>query len=178
MKNNILIIFLIVFLIILTGIIIKQSLTIKYLRQELELQSITNSNLVAKLKESDRTIKDLSIPRDVHPIEQKVQDCMKQNNFTTAGMSQCVNDSVKDWSNEIDKSLTLFKNKLSKEQYVQLQVSQAQWEKYKLAELKFLSSVIGSKTGTIYINILSGEKAAIVETRARDLAEVYDMVFP
>lgn len=166
-----------IILLIVLGFSIWQAVQINSLKKLNASQQIAISDLNLKLKEADKKIADLNKKQDIHPIEQKVQDCMKQHNFTTAGMSQCVNESIADWSGEIDKYISLFRTKLSKEQFASLQNSQARWEKYKTAEWNSLNSIFGAKSGTIYINILSGTKADIVEARAKYLAALYNILF-
>lgn len=98
---------------------------------------------------------------------------MKKEDYATVGMSKCVDDSINDWNNEIDKYLLLFKETLPKEQYNLLETSQNEWEDYKKAQWAFLNAVIGEKQGTMYINVLSGDRAGLVEKRAKDLSGLF-----
>lgn len=163
---------------ILSILLIWQSYTLDAIKKDNFSQMQTISDLKVKLKDAEQKVADLKSQEEIHPIEQKVQQCMKNKNYTTAGMSQCVNDSITDWNNEIDKYMSLLKKKLTKEQCALVASSQAEWEKYKKAEWLFLNSSIGQKEGTMYINILSASKADIVEKRARDLESLYYILFP
>lgn len=178
MKRMFLIRILIIVLMLLAGINIWQFSVINSLREVNSSQLQTIAELKVNLKDSEQKIKDFSKKEELNPIERKVQVCMKQKNYTTAGMSLCVNDSIADWNNEINKYLSRFQSKLSKEQHSFLNASQLQWEKYQKAEWQFLNSAIGTKEGTMYINILSASKADIVEQRAKDLESLFYILFP
>lgn len=41
------------------------------------------------------------------------------------------------------------------------------------SSVAFLNAVIGEKQGTMYINILSGDRASVVEKRAKDLSGLF-----
>lgn len=169
MKNSILILT----IIFLSGLLSFSSFTI--VKQNKELKS-----LQSKLSQQEQSITELKQEKEsltpkaeIHPIERAVQECMKKEDYTTVGMSKCVDDSINDWNNEIDKYLLLFKETLPKEQYDLLETSQNEWEDYKKAQWAFLNAVIEEKQGTMYINVLSGDRASVVEKRAKDLSGLF-----
>ena len=169
MKNKILILA----LIILTGllcfslfIVFERNKQLEFLKIQLEEQE----KMVSDLKKEKQ---ELTSETNIHPIEKAVQECMKQENYTTAGMSKCVDDSVNDWNGEIDKYFSLLKEVLPNDKYNLLQVSQEKWENYKEAQWDFLEAALSEKDGTMYINILSADKADVVEKRAKDLSGFY-----
>ena len=169
MKNK----FQILVLTILTGllclsffIIFEQNKQLKSLKIQLAEQEKT----VTDLKQEKQN---LTSQTEVHPIEKAVQECMKKENYTTTGMLKCVDESINDWNKEIDKYLLLLKETLPKEQYDLLEISQNKWEEYQKAQWTFLNSVIIEKQGTMYINVLSGDRADVVEKRAKDLSGLY-----
>ncbi len=43
--------------------------------------------------------------KKMHPIEKEVQECMKKENYTTAGMSYCVYESEEKWEKKSKNSL-------------------------------------------------------------------------
>jgi len=135
-------------------------------KKKLQQQEIFISNL-------HNEIKSLKEPTELHPIEKAVQDCMKKENYTTYGMSKCVDNSIYAWQDEINKTLTNLKNTLSKDEYKLLLESQNKWDDYKNTMFSILDNTLGQKQGSIYINILSGNKAGIIETRARELESLY-----
>ncbi len=169
MKNK----FQILVLTILTGllclsffIIFEQNKQLKSLKIQLAEQEKT----VTDLKQEKQN---LTSQTEVHPIEKAVQECMKKENYTTTGMLKCVDESINDWNKEIDKYLLLLKETLPKEQYDLLEISQNKWEEYQKAQWTFLNSAIIEKQGTMYINVLSGDRADVVEKRAKDLSGLY-----
>ena len=144
-------------------------------KQNKQLKSLTiqlseQKRLIADLKEEKNNI----MPEaGIHPIEKDVQNCMKKEDYTTAGMSKCVDNSINDWNKEIDKYLSLLKDTLPEDKYKLLQISQEKWEEYKNAQWQLLEATLSEKDGTMYINILSGDKADVVEKRAKDLSGFY-----
>ena len=144
-------------------------------KQNKQLKSLTiqlseQKRIIAGLKEEKNNI----MPEaGIHPIEKDVQNCMKKEDYTTAGMSKCVDNSINDWNKEIDKYLSLLKDTLPEDKYKLLQISQEKWEEYKKAQWQLLDVALSEKDGTMYINILSGDKADVVEKRAKDLSGFY-----
>lgn len=47
--------------------------------------------------------------------------------------------------------------------------TQEKWEAYRKSQYLLLNETVGTLQGTIYINILSAEKASLFEERASDL---------
>ena len=169
MKNKILISVLTILILVLclsAYIVWKQNKQLKSLTIQLSEQK----RIIAGLKEEKNNI----MPEaGIHPIEKDVQNCMKKEDYTTAGMSKCVDNSINDWNKEIDKYLSLLKDILPEEKYKLLQISQEKWEEYKNAQWQLLEAGLTEKDGTMYINILSGDKADVVEKRAKDLSGFY-----
>ena len=150
--------------------------------KELKQQVIILQSDVSSLKEKkDKIQQELDffnamepIPKQ-HDIDLKIQKCMKEKNYTTAGMSQCVYDSIDDWEKEINKYLSLSKKVMTKEQYESLQISQKKWNEYKKAQWDLYNVTYGSKLGTIFININAEDKVSIIEQRANELRGFYEI---
>lgn len=169
MKNSILILT----IIFLSGLLcfslftaVKQDKELKLLQSKLSEQEQS----IAGLKQEQESF---TSKAEIHPIEKAVQECMKKEDYTTVGMSKCVDDSINDWNKEIDKYLSLFKETLPEEQYDLLKNSQNKWEDYKKAQWAFFNAAISEKQGTMYINVLSGDRAGVVEKRAKDLSGLF-----
>ena len=94
---------------------------------------------------------------------------MKNANYTTIGMTTCVNDATERWNKKIDSNIMLLKKFLSVEDYNLLEQSQQKWIEYKNVQWAFLESVYSKQDGTIYSNILSSNKSEIIEQRAQTL---------
>ncbi len=106
-------------------------------------------------------------------IAAQEQECLKKENYTTAGMNHCVHISLDRLEKEIEKNITLLKSVMTFEQYELLQKSQEAWEDYKKAEMTLNRETVGNNSGTIYTNILAGHQFSIVEKRAKDLSILY-----
>lgn len=123
------------------------------------------------LKKTNKTLKDsLTIEQSIF---YKTQECMKKENYTTAGMNGCVYDSVDDWEKEITKHLSNLKNLTTKEQYKLVQKAQNDWETYRKSQSIANSRLLLSKQGTIYTNIVSEMYSAAYEDRAAELDSLY-----
>lgn len=146
--------------------IIKQEKYIKSLEKTLYKKDKVVSDSKQQLDNSN-------IKPELHPIEKAVQDCMQKENYSTFGMSGCVDESVNDWNKEINKYIAQLKEILPDEKYEFLKNSQKEWTDYKDAEWALLEVTIGEKTGSIYVNILSADKSAVLEKRAKDLSGLY-----
>lgn len=106
-------------------------------------------------------------------IDVEIQECMKACKYTTACMSDCVYQAGDKWEKEIDKNIKLLERIMDKEQITLLHNSQEKWLAFKDAQQILNSKTIGTKIGTMYINILSGEQVNIIEQRAKELDGLY-----
>ena len=121
------------------------------------------------VEKQNETIKQLQKITVIPEEEKVVQECMKNANYTTTGMTNCVNDSTKRWNKKIDNSIISLKKVLSSDDYRLLENSQQKWKEYKEAQWAFLENFYSQKDGTIYSNILSADKSEIVKHRAQEL---------
>lgn len=163
--------------VILIGVLIfgfllinKKNAQIETLKREI----INKNNDISKLKKDLENVQTDNSKQ--HPIDLAVQKCMEDKNYTTYGMSQCVDDSIDEWNKEIEKYIKLLKNTLPSKSYELLTVSQEKWSEYKKAQTDFNNNAVAQKSGTIYINITSGLNAYIVEQRAKDLEDLYKTI--
>ena len=140
------------------------------LSSKIEVQRLNILELQDEITESKSTP---NVKPAKHPLEEKLQVCMQNENYTTSGMNACVYDSIKDWEKEIDKSLMLLKGVTTKEQYVKIQTAQKEWLIYRENQSKINSELLLSKQGTIYTNYLAGMDVAIVQKRAEELHSLY-----
>lgn len=140
------------------------------LSSKIEEQRLSILELQDEITESKSTP---NVKPAKHPLEEKLQVCMQNENFTTAGMNTCVYDSIKDWGKEVDKNLMLLKGVTTKEQYVKIQKAQQEWLMYRNNQSKINSELLLSKQGTIYTNYLAGMDLAIVQKRAEELHSLY-----
>lgn len=154
--------------------------SIKYYRQVKSLSNVNLENnsqiekLTSELEDLKKTNKML---KDSLTIEQsifyKTQECMKKENYTTAGMNGCVYDSVDDWEKEINKHLSDLKKITTKEQYALVQKAQRDWETYRKSQSIANSELLLSKKGTIYTNYVAAMNVDIYGDRAAELDSLY-----
>ena len=107
-----------------------------------------------------------------HLIDIELEKCIN-NDYSTAGMTNCVDTSANEWTKEIEKYYSLLEKVMTKEQFKALQNSQKIWEKYKQAQFNVNKSVFDNVQGTMYINILASEQMNIIKQRARELENLY-----
>jgi len=117
-----------------------------------------NNFIVSKNNMSDNN-------SEIHPLDIKLQNCMAKD-YSTAGMNNCVYDSIDDWQKEIDRYSKIIKKELTPEQTVLFEQTQKDWEAYYSKEKTLLYKTIYIKTGTIHTNIAIGEIHALIKNRA------------
>jgi len=140
-----------------------------------QIEQINNDYLLYKSanKELENKINQLEAEKPKNPIEIREQKCISKD-YSTAGMNHCSYVATQEWSQEIDKNISLLKSNITGEQYKLLTDSQKKWQQYEQSQRAFLDATIGTKIGSIYTNILAGMKNEIVKRRAEDLFEIYD----
>ncbi len=140
------------------------------LSSKLEVQRLNILDLQEEITESKST----SNTQAAHSLEEeKLQICMRNENYTISGMNSCVYDSIKDLEKEINNSLMLLKKVTTKEQYVEIQKAHNEWLMYRNTQSKLNSELLLSKQGTIYTNYLAGMDLASVQKRAEELNSLY-----
>ena len=123
------------------------------------------------LKEENKYLKDLL--GENLPINIRQQECMKKQNYTTAAMNNCTYAAIDEWYKEIDNTILLLKNHMTKRQYNLLVDSQNKWKAYEIAERKLYNETIGTFVGTMYTTVLAGKNEELAENRARELSGLY-----
>lgn len=108
--------------------------------------------------------------------EKEIQKCMKNCNYTTVCMNECIYATEIKWQEEINNNIKLLEQNITDEQKIFLKESQNKWVEYKNAQQQFNAKVIGTKVGTIYTNILSTEQVNISKLRAIELKNLYTII--
>jgi uncharacterized protein YecT (DUF1311 family) len=111
--------------------------------------------------------------QDKYPIDKFEEECIN-NNSTTTGMNNCIEESCKQWDAELNKYYKLLMGILSKEEKQELKDSQVSWLKYRDLETKFRMNTFLNNQGTMYSNMAMSEKLSIVKQRALELKSLYD----
>ena len=126
------------------------------------------------INKQKETITQLEKTNANNPVEEKtLQECMKNENYKTIGMTNCINEASGRWNKKIDNNIMSLKKVLPAETYHLLEKSQQKWIEYRDAQWAFLDNFYSQKDGTIYSNILSADKSEIVKHRAQELDELY-----
>ena len=107
---------------------------------------------------------------ELHHIKIKVQECMKKENYTISGMSECVDDSIYDWDKEIKENIKNSKAYLTPKEFDLLLDNQKKWEIYRESQFALIKETYYNTKALIYLNYASGDRAGVVEKRAKDLS--------
>ena len=143
---------------------------INSLKRQLNIEKVKVTELTNELSHLKNQDSDISSFQEKKIyIDKQVAACMQKEHYTTAGMSKCVNNSIDAWKNEINANLQRFSSSFTPEQSSLLLDTQEKWEAYRKSQYLLLNETVGTLQGTIYINILSAEKASLFEERASDL---------
>ncbi len=106
-----------------------------------------------------------------HSIDAWLEKCI-ESDFSTASMTNCAQKATAMWDKEMNGIYKELMRKLPEKQKTLLKQSQIQWLKFRDAEANFTSEFYGGFEGTIWQNILAGEKLTVVKKRALNL-QVY-----
>jgi len=100
-----------------------------------------------------------------YPIDVFLEKCV-ESDFSTSGMTNCALKAIEMWDKEMNKTYKELMKKLPEKQRAFLKQSQIQWIKFRDAESDFTSKYYSGFEGTMWQNILVGEKVNIVKERA------------
>lgn len=103
-------------------------------------------------------------------LDKELQECMAKENYTTVGMSKCVDEQSISLEKEITHNVQLLNTKLPKDKLFLLQNSQNKWIEYKKAELLLVRAVLQQQEGTINTNLYSGDNSKFLQRRVDDLS--------
>ena len=122
------------------------------------------------------TEKERKIDEEFQKIDIEIQKCMKKENYTTMGMSHCVLISEPKYEKIIQTSISGLKKIVTPKTYSLILDSQKKWEMYRDSQKKVIYNTIWNLQGTMHINISDGEAVYITEQRAKDLADILNMM--
>lgn len=142
--------------------------------EKMEMKIEALSDTITELKEEKAELgkrfkKDEPVAYGMDLISEKAKDCIKRENYTTAGMNKCIYSSLDKWERAVKNNCDSAKRGLNPEQTELFEKSQQAWEAYKEAQWALNDATLGTKEGSIYINLLAEQKVSIVERRAREL---------
>lgn len=108
-----------------------------------------------------------------HPIEQRLDSCLIESNYTTYGVIGCLEESISLWQSEIEKYYELLLDTLPDELKPYLIESQNQWIEYKENETIFVESFYDAKAGTMWQISKMDAKMLLYQKRAMNLGLYY-----
>lgn len=103
-----------------------------------------------------------------HSIDVWLEKCIASN-FSTTSMTNCSVEATTMWDKEMNRIYKELIRKLPDKQKTLLKQSQIQWLKLRDAEFNFICEFFGSFEGTMWQNILAGEKLNVVKKRTLTL---------
>ena len=107
-----------------------------------------------------------------NPIDIELQVCLEsEENFTTAGMTECVSKAIESWDKELNKNYQGLLNLLTSEQKEKLKESQRQWIKFRDSEIVFSNQFYSDMLGTMWIVVASQKQLDLTKQRALELSE-------
>jgi uncharacterized protein YecT (DUF1311 family) len=106
-----------------------------------------------------------------HSIDAWLEKCIASDS-STKGMTNCAIETTTMWDKEMNRVYKELMKKLPEKQKILLKQSQTRWLKFRDAEFNFISEFYGAFEGTIWQNILTGEKLNVVKKRTLNL-QVY-----
>lgn len=107
----------------------------------------------------------------VHEIDRELDACLESaENFTTAGMSDCIKKATARWDEELNlkyKELTTILSPVQKEK---LKTSQRAWLSFRDSEISFSSQIYTDLDGTIWIPVAARRKLDLTRQRTLELS--------
>lgn len=114
-------------------------------------------------------------PKKAHPIDKTLEICL-QENFTTAGMVECIGQAYEMWDRELNRAYNALNSQLDAEGKASLKKAQLAWLKYRDAEFKLLDSIYSKLQGTAYIPARASSRLNIVRARALELNQHLELL--
>lgn len=102
-------------------------------------------------------------------IDETLEQCIKKNGQTNNGTIACLADALDAWEKQLQDTYALLYSQMEGSNKTNLQLSQKAWQEYKRAQFKFLETYYGTMEGTMYRQVMIGEKIAVVKRRFEEL---------
>ncbi len=110
-----------------------------------------------------------------HPIDQWLNDCIKQNQ-STAEMVECAEEALKKWDKELNKVYKELMQLLDTSSQKKLKDSQKIWLNYRDEEFSFIEKLYSTKDGTMFIPMRYFDKINIVKNRVITLMSYLQLI--
>jgi len=121
-----------------------------------------------------------ALAADKSPIDAALDTCLEQNQ-TTAGMAQCLDQAFTAWDGELNAAYKAAMAGLAPEAKTALRTAQRDWVAFKDAQIAFFRSMLAHQDGTIWPLVASRQAIDLVRKRAVELrcyAKMTDLAGP
>lgn len=107
---------------------------------------------------------------NTHQIDKELQNCLDSSeNYTTSGMSDCVNAATKKWDAELNKKYKQLMGLLTAEQKEKLKIAQREWIKYRDKEIEFSNQFYNDMQGSMWIPVAARKNLDLTKQRTLEL---------
>jgi uncharacterized protein YecT (DUF1311 family) len=110
-----------------------------------------------------------------HPIDRAAQVCLDKAT-TAPAMAQCADTAIAAWNEEIRTNVDALATLLDPAGKQALKASQAEWERFRDAELKSIAAILSRLKGALPVVMTAEERMSFVRTRALDLKKYLDLL--
>lgn len=108
--------------------------------------------------------------KPTHKIDVELKVCLSQDeNKSTAAMSNCLNEALKNWDLELNATYKILQSKLKNDAKKKLTDAQRQWIKFKDNEIELIDATYGKADGTMWRVIRIDKILNITRTRTEEL---------
>lgn len=108
--------------------------------------------------------------KKTHKIDLELKNCLaKEENKSTAAMSQCLYDALDNWDLELNATYKILQTKLNSNAKEKLKDSQRQWIKFRDKEVEFINETYGKADGTMWRVIKIDKILEITRNRTEEL---------
>ncbi len=131
---------------------------------------------IEKLKEENKFCNELNdkLLNRNNPIDKKESECLNKV-FSTADSLECSSKSIDEWEKEIDKYLNLLKDKMTSEEYKNIQENQVLWIMQNKSNNEIITKFVFNHGGTMYYQLASSDFVQEKKQRAEFLKWIYDV---
>lgn len=110
----------------------------------------------------------------INVIDENEENCLK-NAISTSDTITCVEQSSKEWENEISKYYNLLNNISGTEEIQALKISQDYWINQNKNDNKLITLFVLNKGGTMYQQLAASDSSELKKQRAEFLRWLYEI---
>lgn len=112
-----------------------------------------------------------------HEIDIQLEKCLDSpDNYSTAGMTDCISDAIDAWDKELNKNYKLLMSVLSEEEKELLKKSQRTWITFRDNEMAFSNKMYINMNGSMWLIVAAQRKCDFIRQRTLELKEYYSIL--